>query len=267
MFEFHGNKGKYFELTRKVTEEYIYPYLMAHGAIKDKMKVLEIGCGEAGVLKHFASKGHDVFGIELEESRIDLAKDFLKAEVVSGQAQFLNKDIYDVNVEKDIGHTFDLIILKDVIEHIPNQEKFIPELERYLSPGGFVFMAFPPWQMPYGGHQQVLHSKWASRIPYAHLLPGKLYPAYLKLCGVSPAAIETMLDIKSTGISMERFERIHQKNGYSIVHRQSYLFNPIYKFKFGIKPRKQIWPFNAIPFLRNYLVMGVYYLMQKNRFN
>ena len=264
MFEFHGDKGHYFELTRKVTEEYIYPYLELKGALKRKMKVLEIGCGEAGVLKHFASKGHEVFGIELEESRIELAKSFLADEVEAGTARFLNKDIYDVDVLKDIGHTFDLIILKDVIEHIPNQEKFIPEMKRYLSPGGFVFMAFPPWQMPYGGHQQVLHSKWASRIPYSHLLPGKLYPAFLKLCGVKPAAIETMLDIKSTGISIERFERIHRLNQYHIHHRQFYLFNPIYKFKFGIKPRKQVWPITQIPYLRNYLIMGAYYILKQD---
>ncbi len=263
MFAYQGDKKRYFALTRKVKEEYIYPYLESNAAIKPHMKVLEIGCGEAGVLKHFASKGHEVFGIELEESRIELAKGFLADGVDQGIARFLNKDIYDVDVLKDIGHTFDLIILKDVIEHIPNQEKFIPEMQRYLSPGGFVFMAFPPWQMPFGGHQQVLQSKWASRLPYSHLLPGRLYPAFLKLCGVRPAAIDTMLDIKNTGISIERFERIHDKNQYAIHHRQLYLFNPIYKYKFGIKPRKQVWPITHLPYLRNYFVMGAYYIVKQ----
>ena len=52
MYEFHGNTERYFELTRQVTEEYIYPYLQAHQAIKPKMRVLEIGCGEAGGVHH-----------------------------------------------------------------------------------------------------------------------------------------------------------------------------------------------------------------------
>ena len=264
MYEFHGNTARYFELTRKVTEEYIYPYLQTHQAIKPNMRVLEIGCGEAGVLKYFASQGHQVFGIELEQARIEQAMQFLAPEIENAQAKFLNKDIYDVNVQEDIGHTFDLIILKDVIEHIPNQEKFIPELKRYLAPGGFVFMAFPPWQMPFGGHQQVLHYKWASRIPYAHLLPRKLYSTYLRAMGCNPRSIEIMQEIKDTGMSIERFDRIHKLNNYTIVNRRLYLFNPIYKYKFGISPRRQIWPITAIPFLRNFVTMGAYYLLKKD---
>ena len=81
MYEFHGNTARYFELTRKVTEEYIYPYLQTHQAIKPNMRVLEIGCGEAGVLKYFASQGHQVFWIELEQARIEQAMQFLAPEI------------------------------------------------------------------------------------------------------------------------------------------------------------------------------------------
>ena len=49
---------------------------------------------------------------------------------------------------------FDLILLKDVIEHIPDQERVIPYLKEFLKPGGRVFFGFPPWYMPHGGHQQ-----------------------------------------------------------------------------------------------------------------
>ncbi len=262
MFDFHGDKQRYFNLTRQVTQEYIYPYLQQQGAIKPTMKVLEIGCGEAGVLSYFASQGHQVFGIELEQNRIDLAKDFLANEVQTGQARFLNKDIYDVDIEKDIGHTFDLIILKDVIEHIPNQAKFIPQLHRYLSPQGVVFMAFPPWQMPYGGHQQILGQKWASRLPYYHTLPKGLYSAMLKLLGVPAASIATMQFIKSTGISIERFERICSKAGFAVAANRHYLFNPIYKYKFGINPKRQSVLIKHIPYLRNWFTMGVYYIIK-----
>ncbi|MFN5799235.1 MAG: class I SAM-dependent methyltransferase, partial [Planctomyces sp.] len=154
--------------------------------------VLEIGCGEAGVLKAFTDRGCSAFGIELEESRLEHARTFMSAELQSGKVAFLNKDIYDVDVEKDIGATFDLVILKDVIEHIPNQEKFMPQLHKFLAPGGSVFFAFPPWCMPYGGHQQVLPGKLASKMPWYHLLPGPLYPLALKLFGVNASGIKTM---------------------------------------------------------------------------
>lgn len=248
-------------MTQKVTDEYILPFLSSHMDVSQPLDVLEIGCGEAGVLKAFTDRGHHAFGIELEESRTELARKFMAAELESGKVAFLNKDIYDVDVEQDIGRRFDLVILKDVIEHIPDQERFIPQLHKFLKPGGRVFFAFPPWYMPYGGHQQVLHGKFASKTPWYHLLPGITYKWALKLFGVNESGIRTMYEIKSTGISIERFLRICRKSGFSASAQQFYLFNPIYKYKFGLKPRKQSALVANIPFLRNFVTMGVYFLM------
>ena len=194
------------------SQAYVLAFINETKTIQAGLKVLEIGCGEAGVLQAFTQLGHRAVGIELEESRTELARQFMAAELAAGQVRFLNKDVYDVDVEKDIGNQFDLVILKDVIEHIPKQELFIPQLHKFLKPGGMVFYAFPPWQMPYGGHQQILPGKLASRMPYYHLLPGFLYPLALKVFGVNASGVNTMLDIKSTGISIERFLKINKKS-------------------------------------------------------
>jgi hypothetical protein len=142
---------------------------------------------------------------------------------------------------------------------------FIPQLHKFLKPGGMVFYAFPPWQMPYGGHQQILPGKLASRMPYYHLLPGFLYPLALKLFGVNASGIHTMRDIKSTGISIERFLKINRTSGFAVEKRDYYLFNPIYKYKFGIEPRKQSKIISSIPWFRNFLTMGVYFLMKPTK--
>jgi len=266
MYEFHGDKKRYFDMTYRVTKEHIIPYLERTMEIKSSMRVLEIGCGEAGVLKAFIERGCQCTGIELEESRIELAKEFLAEDMAAGKVSFLNKDIYEVNPEKDLDGRFDLIILKDVIEHIPNQERFMPELSRFLQKNGTVFFAFPPWMMPYGGHQQVLPGKLASKLPFTHLLPGPLYPLALKLMGTPKSGISTMEEIRSTGISIERFERITRSSGFQISSQQFYLFNPIYEHKFGLKPRKQLGWVTKIPFIRNFVTMGVYYtIVSANR--
>jgi len=262
MYEFHGDKRRYFDMTHKVTVGHIIPFLQSNWSFPADMRVLEIGCGEAGVLKAFTDLGFQCTGIELEESRLEFAREFMQAELAEGKVQFLNKDIYDVVPESDLGTRFDLIILKDVIEHIPDQARFMPQLHRFLKPGGRVFFAFPPWQMPYGGHQQVLPQKWASKMPYYHLLPGGLYPAALKALGVQSNGINTMEEIRSTGISIERFLRICSKSDFNIAGKKFYLFNPIYEYKFGIKPRIQLGVVGAIPFLRNFVTMGVYYLTE-----
>jgi hypothetical protein len=99
-------------------------------------------------------------------------------------------------------------------------------------------------------------------MPYYHLLPGGLYPSVMKMFGVNESGIKTMEEIRVTGISIERFERICKVSEFSVVKKSSYLFNPIYEYKFGIKPRKQLNIIANIPFLRNYLVMGMYYLVR-----
>jgi hypothetical protein len=72
-----------------------------------------------------------------------------------------------------------------------------------------------------------------------------------------------MVEIKETGISIERFERLSKKNNYSIPLKQFYLINPIYKYKFNLKPRNQLSFLSAIPYFRNYWTSCVYYLIRK----
>lgn len=262
MYEFHGDKKRYFDMTFRVTRDHIIPFIEETKAVGEGVRVLEIGCGEAGALKAFLDKGCTCFGIELEADRMELAQQFLSEDVEAGRVGFLNKDIYDVEPSNEIGEGFDIIVLKDVIEHIPNQEKFVPQLRKFMKKGGMIFYAFPPWMMPYGGHQQVLPGKLASKLPYYHLLPGPLYPLVLKGLGVNKSGVATMEEIRSTGISIERFERIHKKEKFAIKNRKYYLFNPIYEHKFGIKPRTQWSVLTSIPILRNFLTMGMYYSVE-----
>jgi 2-polyprenyl-3-methyl-5-hydroxy-6-metoxy-1,4-benzoquinol methylase len=62
-------------------------------------------------------------------------------------------------------------LLKDVIEHIHDQPKLIAWMKSYLAPNGTIFFGFPPWQMPFGGHQQLCRNKVLAKLPYYHLLP------------------------------------------------------------------------------------------------
>lgn len=262
MFDFHSDKSTYFNYQYRTAKEYIIPFLKDSFELKPDLKVLEIGCAEAGVLKAFLENGHQCVGIELMETRVKLAEQFLEEEVKAGDVRFIAKNIYDIDIEKDIGHKFDLVILKDVIEHIHNQELFIGKLKDFLTPNGKVFFGFPPWQMPFGGHQQKCKSKFLSALPYYHLLPMSVYKGVMNVFGESDVKIENMAEIKETGISIERFERIFKQEGYTQLRRQLFLINPIYKFKFNLKPRHQIGLFSAIPVFRNFVSTCAYYVIE-----
>lgn len=198
------------------------------------------------------------------EERVERAKQFLADEVSSGQVQFISRDIYDIDPETDLPHKFDVILLKDVIEHIPSQEKFIPRLKDFLNPGGVVFFGFPPWQMPYGGHQQMCRSKFLSKLPWFHLFPMFLYKGMLKLFGEKENVRDALIEVKQTGISIERLQRIVRRSQMRVIKRRLWLLNPIYKHKFGLKPTRQALIISVLPWVRNFWSTAAYYLVAAN---
>ena len=262
MFEFHTDRKRYFDIQLLNAEKYILPFVESNFEIKSGMRVMEIGCGEGGVLKAFVDKGCIGVGVEFDLTRIENGSQWLEDDIKEGKISFVAKDIYDTNVES-LGGKFDIIVLKDVIEHIHDQERLLGRLKEFLNPSGIIFFGFPPWQMPFGGHQQLCQKK-LSKVPYFHLLPTFVYKGLLKLSGESDSNIIQLLEIKETGISIERFEKIVKKTNYSIVDRIHYLFNPIYEYKFNLKPKKQNRLVTKIPYIRNYVTTCVYYIIKSN---
>lgn len=261
MFEFHKDKQRYFEFQYRTTAEYIIPFLEGLADLSEPRHILEIGSAEAGVLKAFSERGHDCTGIELSEGRVRLAEKFMEDEVASGQVKFIIRDIHDIDPEADLGHRFDLILLKDVIEHIHRRPEFLQQLHNFLKPGGLIFFGFPPWQMPFGGHQQICRSKVASAMPYYHLLPAFMYKGILKLFREREVTIDALMEIKETGISIEAFERLLKQTGYRVLRRKVFFTNPIYKYKFRLKVRRQWGWLSGIPWVRNFFSTAVYYVV------
>jgi 2-polyprenyl-3-methyl-5-hydroxy-6-metoxy-1,4-benzoquinol methylase len=261
-FDFHGSPKQKFDQQYENSQTYLVPYLTPFVALQPGTKVMEIGCGEGGVLKAFTDKGCFCLGVDLAENRVQDAQNIMAAEVQSGKAIFRVQNVYDETFLAQWKDQFDVILLKDTIEHIPHQEDFIPYLKSFLKKDGFIFFGFPPWCMPFGGHQQICRGKITSKLPYYHLLPTFLYKAILSMFGESQPTINELISVKETGISTWRFEQIVKKSGLEIAQRTFYFINPIYRYKFGLKPRKQLPFITWVPGLRDFLTTAVYYLVK-----
>ena len=238
---------------------YVLPFIEKTKPLGPDTTVFEVGTAEGGVLLPFMQRGCKCVGVDLMKERIDLANEVLEKELAEGKVELLCQNIYDADFLERFKNKFDIIILKDVIEHVPEQEKFVPYLKNFLKPGGQIFFGFPPWYMPFGGHQQVCRKKWASVLPYYHILPRFLYKGILKMAGEHELVIAELMEIKDTQITIERFERIIKASGLKVVNNQHYLINPIYKYKFGLTPRKQWAPLSWIPYFRDFVTTCVYY--------
>ncbi|MEO0470718.1 MAG: class I SAM-dependent methyltransferase, partial [Bacteroidota bacterium] len=244
---------------------YVLPFIEKGITIGADTRVMEIGCGEGGVLVPFVEKGAFCMGVDLSPSRIEHARRLQSEQIAQGKAHFVTQNVYDADFLAEHKGSFDLIMLKDTIEHIPDQEKFIPYLKEFLVPGGLIFFGFPPWYMPFGGHQQICSSKLLGYLPYYHLLPTFLYRGILNLAKEHKGTVKELMDIKSTGISLHRFERIIRQSGLSIVHHTLFFINPIYRYKFGLKPRKQLNIIRAIPVFRDFVSTAGWYLVGREK--
>ncbi len=259
MFERHQNKKLYFSEQDYTTRTYVVPLIEKHKKIIPDMEVLEIGCGEAGNLKPFVDLGCKCTGVDLNESKIAAGKEFFSDHPNKNNINLIVQNIYESG--DTLTKRFDIIILRDTIEHIHDQEKFMHFVKRFLKDDGVFFISYPPWQMPFGGHQQICVNKLACKIPYYHLLPTFLYKAILKLFGESKNTIDDLLEIKATGISIERLRRIIKKENYGVKEEVFYFINPNYEVKFKLKPRLQSQIITSIPYIRNFFTTNCYYLL------
>jgi 2-polyprenyl-3-methyl-5-hydroxy-6-metoxy-1,4-benzoquinol methylase len=152
MQERHQNKDQYFAEQGLTTEKYVIPYLAGLTEVGPGLSVLEIGCAEAGNLKPFLDRGCICTGIDISCGRIELAEEYFAGHPKRENLELICEDIYKADLK---GRTFDLIIMRDVIEHIPNQEKFMGFAKKFLNThwqilSGLPTLAEPIWRAPAG---------------------------------------------------------------------------------------------------------------------
>ncbi len=261
MFDFHSDKSAYFRIQYENARNYVVPFIDQVFPLQPFHRVLEVGCAEGGVLKAFAERVHLAVGVELSTDRAASARKFLSSELEQGKVFIVEDNIYNVSRHKPFDQRFDIIVLKDVIEHIADQRSLLQHLAQMLSDSGVLFIGFPPWQMPFGGHQQICRHRVLARTPYIHLLPTPLYRNLLHWGGESSATVHELLQIKQTGLSIETFEKYLQQAQLCVWRRQWYIINPIYKAKFGLAPQRLPRWVAVFPYLRNFLTTAAYYVV------
>jgi len=242
--------------------DYVIPFVARRGTLAGAA-VLDIGCGDGGVLKAFAEIGCTGVGVDLSPGRVEFARRTLAESGIHEAITFVSGDIHDDEIGGAWTSKFDLVVLKDVIEHVPGRERLMDQIRSFLRPGGMVFFGFPPWRMPFGGHQQITNSAIA-KMPYYHIAPKVIYQAALKVFGESETTRRELAEIHDTRISIAGFERLARNTGFEVVEKTHFLVNPIYRFKFGLTPRGQLPVVRSIPFFRDFVTTACYYLLKPN---
>ena len=252
----HYDRKLYFDELAETCANYFIPYIKRWHEVKEGMKVLEIGCGEGGNLLPFSRLGCEVTGVDIASCRIEEAREYFMEEEAEGE--FIAEDIFNL---RESDRKYDIIICHDVMEHIDRKDVFLARIADCLGTDGIIFMSFPAWQMPFGGHQQICRGKILSHLPFVHLLPQVMYKSLVRWSGESDACVRELMSIRRTRMSVEVFEKLVAQSDLIIDDRTLYFINPHYKVKFGLSPRKLTRPFSSIPYLRNYFSSSCFYIL------
>lgn len=243
---------KHFYEQKQHTTTYLLPYFRKHIPHFDQMKILEVGCAEGGFLDELHRLKIHAVGLELEAGRVGLAKE------KNPHLRILVGDITDSRIADIIGETFDVIVLRDVIEHIPDREAAFSNINKLLNKKGYLYITFPPKYSGFAGHQQNGRSL-LRRIPYLHLLPGWCLRGLGKLFKEKEPLISSIILNFRHGLTIRAFEKYCLKFRLKPVVKELFLFRPIYKIRFHLSPRK----FPNVPVIREFLAFGCEYLLQK----
>ena len=242
----------------RLAKEVLVPYLAKRGVFKNGNRVAEIGCAEAGVLMAFAEAGaKDVLGTDIEKARLDAGMAI--AEDLHIPLTLSTHNVLFDDLQSAWEKAFDLVILRDVIEHLDDTRLALANIQRLLKPGGFLFVEFPPYNSPFGGHQHLLRNT-LGRLPYTHLLPKPLFTK-MTASGWHSVDIEEVRRLSKIRLMPKSFKAAAHAAGYAICHEQYYLLRPVFKMKFGL-PTVPLTPLKWLPGVKELLSLEANYILQ-----
>ncbi|UCG53036.1 MAG: class I SAM-dependent methyltransferase [Candidatus Latescibacterota bacterium] len=106
-----------------------------------RARVLEIGCGVGIISRYLQTLDCRVVGVDLSPKNIEIAK----AYVGSDRCEFKVIDVMEQTGDLEVCGVFDVVLLPDVIEHIPKDKHgdLFAVIERQLSKSGRILLTFP----------------------------------------------------------------------------------------------------------------------------
>ncbi len=239
---------------------FIVPYLEKAKVFSEGSLIAEIGSAEAGVLAalKLAGAGY-ALATDINTQRLEYGKEI--ATKAGIDIDFVEHNILLDDIPKNWIEQFDLVILRDVIEHLDDTSLALERIEKLIKPGGFLYLTFPPYHSPFGGHQHTV-ANLAGKVPYTHLLPNFLF--YPFLYGGRANDQGEVKRLQSIKLTPKKLIKAALQTGYSIFLEDYYILRPVFKEKFGL-PSLRLGGFARISFVKNYLCLEASFILQKRK--
>jgi SAM-dependent methyltransferase len=111
----------------------------------DQARLLDGGCGAGALLAALAERGWAA-GVDVSASAIAITRD-------RGLGRLTQADVEALPFA---GGSFDAVMLCDVLEHVPDDQRALDEAARVLRPGGITVLTLPALGFLWGTHDEAL---------------------------------------------------------------------------------------------------------------
>jgi SAM-dependent methyltransferase len=253
------NDQYYFGYQYGLGIEQLVPYLKSQGVPFEGKNICEIGCGEGGVLAALADQGSKkALGIDIRQEALDRAEVIFNALGIN--SEFKIHDVTNNDTPPEWREQFDFVTLRDVMEHLEQREKSLQHVVDFIRPGGYLYVVFPPYYSPYGGHQHLLKS-FFGRLPFVQALPDALFKPIVNT-GKIDLDIDEVSRMRDIRLTIGKFKSATKRVGLDLVDEQLYFLRPVFKYKFGL-PAVKMNVLKSIPLLREVFSLEAGYLLRK----
>lgn len=172
--------------------------------IRERGRLLDIGCGRGRLLAISRDDGWEVTGIDISEVFAAFARNEYGVDAVSGD--FLMYDFH--------GRIFDMVVMRHVLEHLDDPVAALKKVSTLLKPGGHALFEFPNIESPGLRLKRWLRNTGLHR---------KTYPD-----GYTPGHRHEF--------ARSSFARLAESTGFSVLSWETYSAAPLWNIFFNRVP-------------------------------
>jgi SAM-dependent methyltransferase len=110
---------------------FMKPHLNSHKP-NSAIHILEVGCNAGGILRHFADRGFEVSGLEINTDAVSYAKKNSVPDIQKGSLESVKLQVKP-----------DIILYSHVLEHLNDPVKELKLIREQLNEGGMLFIEVP----------------------------------------------------------------------------------------------------------------------------
>ncbi len=245
----------YWHYQQTLAARYLIPMLAKAGVTLTDSAILEIGCGNGGVIEALSEKASKAIGIDI--------RGFDRSLNGTDKVRYITADVFDVQARKLYAGQYDIIILRDVIEHLPDKHSVFRLFQELLTDQGCILLTFPPYYSPFGAHQQVFSKTLLGKLPYTHLMPESLYLKWVKSVEKNNAEAYAMaIEMEKAKTTIRQIKKMIRQYSFEETLQEYYFIRPSYEIRYGFKPCKA-YCMKYLPLIREMFVLGVYMILRR----